>query len=210
MPPIETIIIRLALAFALGAIIGAEREYLSKSAGLRTLILISTGSCLFTLISIAISTQSSDRIASNIVTGIGFLGAGVIFQTGNKVNGLTTAATIWSVAALGMSVGAGYYMAAGIACALIILTLIVLNYFESWIDQFNETHNYRIVCDYSPESLSHFEKLFYENHLSFHKDKQTRSGKKFTGTWTVSGKKKNHDQFIQQILKDESVDEFDF
>ena len=210
MPPIETIIIRLALAFALGAIIGTEREYLSKSAGLRTLILISTGSCLFTLISIAISEQSSDRIASNIVTGIGFLGAGVIFQAGNKVNGLTTAATIWSVAALGMSVGAGYYAAAGIACAGIIITLVLLNYLESWIDHFNETHSYRIVCTYSPESLSHFEKLFRQNHLRSQKDKQTRSGKKFTGTWTVSGTKKNHDQFVQQILKDESVDEFDF
>jgi putative Mg2+ transporter-C (MgtC) family protein len=210
MPPLDVIIIRIALAFALGAIIGAEREYLSKSAGLRTLILISTGSCLFTLISIAISDLSSDRIASNIVTGIGFLGAGVIFQTGNRVNGLTTAATIWSVAALGMSVGAGYYAAAGIACGLIIFTLVLLNYFEDWIDHFNETHTYRIVCDYSPELLARFENLFYQNHLQFHKDKQTRSGKKYTGTWTVSGKKRNHDQFIQQILKDESVDEFDF
>ncbi len=210
MPPIETIIIRLTLAFVLGAIIGTEREYLSKSAGLRTLILISTGSCLFTLISMAISVQSSDRIASTIVTGIGFLGAGVIFQTGNKVNGLTTAATIWSVAALGMAVGAGYYAAGGIACAGIIITLVVLNYIEGWIDQFNETHHYRIVCNYSPESLSHFEKLFQDNHLNFHKNKQSRSGKKFTGTWTVSGKKRNHDQFINQILKDESVDEFDF
>lgn len=210
MPPIETIFIRIALAFALGAIIGAEREYLSKSAGLRTLILISTGSCLFTLISIAINPLSSDRIASNIVTGIGFLGAGVIFQTGNKVNGLTTAATIWSVAAVGMGVGAGYYGAAGIACGGIILTLVVLNYIEGWIDHFNETHHYRIVCDYTPESLSYFEKLFRQNHLHFSKNKQSRSGKKFTGTWTVSGKKKNHDQFIQRILKDEAVDEFDF
>src|SRR5690349_13848227 len=115
----ETEILRLLLAAVIGGVIGAEREYRSKSAGFRTLMLICMGSCLFTILSIAIGKDSSDRIASNIVTGIGFIGAGVIFQTGNNVNGITTAASVWVTAALGMTAGAGYYLAAILGCLLV-------------------------------------------------------------------------------------------
>lgn len=86
---------RLALSLIIGAVIGAEREYRSKSAGLRTMVLVCVGSCLFTILSIRIGANTStDRIASNIITGIGFLGAGVIFKETNRVTGITTATTI--------------------------------------------------------------------------------------------------------------------
>ncbi|HEX7844380.1 MAG TPA: MgtC/SapB family protein, partial [Chitinophagaceae bacterium] len=89
------IILRFLLAALWGGVVGAEREYRSKSAGFRTMIMISVGSCFFTMMSAFIGAGNNpDRIASNIVTGIGFLGAGVIFRGDNRVNGITTAATI--------------------------------------------------------------------------------------------------------------------
>src|SRR5262249_33409635 len=104
------ILIRFVLAAIWGGLVGAEREYRSKAAGFRTMIMISMGSCLFTMLSILIGGSTPDRIASNIVTGIGFLGAGVIFRGETKVNGSTTAASIWAVAAVGMGIGGGYYV----------------------------------------------------------------------------------------------------
>src|SRR5688572_1921 len=115
------IILKLILAIAIGGIIGAEREYRNKSAGFRTMMLISMGSALFTIISMDIdNTNSPDRIASNIVTGIGFVGAGVIFKGDTGINGITTAATIWVTAALGMGVGAGYEWTAIAGCILLL------------------------------------------------------------------------------------------
>jgi putative Mg2+ transporter-C (MgtC) family protein len=101
--------LRLLLAVALGGIIGYQRERSGKEAGLRTHILISTGAALFTIVSIyGFPGSDPSRIAAGIVTGIGFIGAGVILhRTGGEVIGLTTAATIWSVAAIGLAAGAG-------------------------------------------------------------------------------------------------------
>src|SRR5258705_7452785 len=104
-------VIKIFLALVIGSIIGAEREFRNKSAGFRTIILITLGSTLFTILSYRIGMHSApERIASNIVVGIGFLGAGVIFKTENRVSGLTTASAIWLAAALGMCVGSGYYI----------------------------------------------------------------------------------------------------
>ena len=119
--------IQLIMSFFIGAIIGAEREYRTKTAGLRTMIMICLGSTLFTELSITLGVNSPDRIASNIVTGIGFLGAGVIFKDGLSISGITTATTIWITAALGMAVGAGeYYIALGGT----VVVLIVLSVFD--------------------------------------------------------------------------------
>jgi putative Mg2+ transporter-C (MgtC) family protein len=122
------LIARLTLAALLGGLIGGEREYSGHDAGLRTNILVAMGACLFTILSIVAfpdSTGMSDpaRLAAQVVSGIGFLGAGVVFRDGDKVRGITTAATIWLVAAIGMTVGAGLY---GLAVAATLLTLAVL------------------------------------------------------------------------------------
>jgi len=127
-------VICIAAAGLCGAIVGLERERREKPAGLRTLILISVGSTIFTMASLLISdeTQWSDRsrIAAQVVTGIGFLGAGAIIHERRAVVGLTTAATIWSVAAVGVVVGAGF-VAAGIVLALLIfLILTVIRHME--------------------------------------------------------------------------------
>src|SRR6266850_387749 len=105
------VFLRLALAAGLGGAIGLEREYRRKPAGIRTNMLIGLGSALFAILSIELGTAagSPDRIAAQVVTGIGFLGAGAILRSGQNVHGLTTAATIWVNSAIGMATGLGLY-----------------------------------------------------------------------------------------------------
>ena len=120
---------RLLLATALGAAIGFERELRQKSAGLRTNILICVGSALFTLMSLAMADApgaDKTRIAAQIVTGIGFLGAGAIMRTGSGVQGLTTAATVWVNAAVGVAVGGGEFRLAITATGVTLVALLVL------------------------------------------------------------------------------------
>jgi putative Mg2+ transporter-C (MgtC) family protein len=112
---------RLVLAALLGAFVGIEREIRGYPAGVRTIALVALGSALFTEVSSL--TGEEDRIAAGIVTGIGFLGAGVIFREGYTVRGITTAATIWSAAAVGMAVGRELYLAAGLGSLLIFVLL---------------------------------------------------------------------------------------
>ena len=116
---------RLLLAAALGAAIGLEREYRRKPAGLRTNILIALGSALFTAVSMSMVAGGGtvDRIAAQVVTGVGFLGGGAILRSGKTVQGMTTAATIWVNAAIGMAAGAGQF---ALAMATTVVTLIVL------------------------------------------------------------------------------------
>jgi putative Mg2+ transporter-C (MgtC) family protein len=120
------IAIRLVLAAVFGAAVGYERRSADKPAGLRTLSLVAVGSALFTVISsFSFETADQSRVAAQIVTGVGFLGAGVILRSGVGVSGLTTAATIWATAAIGMAVGSGLYIASvgGTALMLAILYL---------------------------------------------------------------------------------------
>ena len=129
---------RLCLSALLGGILGVEREWRNKSAGLRTNILIAMGSTLFTMLSADLSRSSggdATRIAAQIVTGIGFLGAGAIMRTGFDVQGLTTAATIWVNAAVGVAVGAGEYRVAIVAVGVALCALVLLGPLERLIDR---------------------------------------------------------------------------
>jgi putative Mg2+ transporter-C (MgtC) family protein len=125
MNPDLEMVLRLVLATVLGGIIGFQREWTGKEAGLRTNMLICLGAALLTVLSIyAFPGSDPSRIAAGIATGIGFIGAGVILhRSGGSVIGLTSAATIWAVAAIGMAAGTGRYLIAGAAC---LLTLIIL------------------------------------------------------------------------------------
>ena len=137
MPDIE-IARRLILAALLGAVLGFEREVRQKSAGLRTNILIAVGAAVFTLMSIAMTQGVGDdrtRIAAQIVTGVGFLGAGAIMRTNSGVQGLTTAATVWVNAAVGVAAGGGEYHLAVIGTAVTMVTLLVLAPLEGFIDR---------------------------------------------------------------------------
>ncbi|MEL7562056.1 MULTISPECIES: MgtC/SapB family protein [Dehalogenimonas] len=123
-----TMLLRLVLAGTLGAVIGIQREKAGKAAGVRTLALIALGSSLFTILSIfAFETADPARLAANIVTGIGFLGAGTIILRREEgiVEGLTTAATIWVAAAIGVAAGAGLYFIAAAAGGLVLVVLLL-------------------------------------------------------------------------------------
>jgi putative Mg2+ transporter-C (MgtC) family protein len=128
---------RMFLAAALGAVIGLERELRQKEAGLRTNILITMGSALFTIMSIEITGADGDpgRIAAQIVTGIGFLGGGAILHTKGAIQGLTTAATIWMNAAIGVAAGAGRYKLAFVATAVTLGTLVALVPVDRWLSK---------------------------------------------------------------------------
>lgn len=116
-------LIRAGAALIIGALIGGEREYRSKAAGFRPVTLICLGSAVFTILSLRLGAPASpDRIASNVITGIGFIGAGMIFKDGISISGLTPATSIWATAALGMVAGAGEI---GLATVGLILVLIV-------------------------------------------------------------------------------------
>lgn len=129
-----SILLKLLLAFLLGGIVGYLREKEKKAAGLRTHILVCLGSALFTLVSVYTAQQfpgeSAGRIASSIVTGIGFIGAGTILQAGESVIGITTAASIWVTAAIGMAVAFGFYEGAFLTTLLIVVVLTLLGNFE--------------------------------------------------------------------------------
>ena len=125
---------RLLVASALGGVIGLEREWRHKDSGLRTNMLICMGAALFTVMSEVLagdSTPNKGQVAANIVQGIGFLGAGLILHTKNRVLGLTTAATVFVVAAIGMTCGAGMYVGAVIATILLLICLWAIGFMET-------------------------------------------------------------------------------
>lgn len=138
----DSYLLRLIVASILGGIVGLERDIHGRAAGLRTNLLVALGTALFMMISESVAgafggasattalRADPTRIAAQIVTGIGFLGAGAIIKNGFSIRGLTTAASMWAVAAIGMAAGAGYFELAGIATVAALLSLIVLNRFE--------------------------------------------------------------------------------
>ncbi len=134
--------ISIALAVALGAAVGLEREISSKAAGLRTNVLICLGAAVFTIVSrqFAAESDSITRIAAGIVTGMGFLGAGAIIQDRGGVHGLTTAATIWLVASIGMACGAGFYKLAAIVALIAVLVLMGLGQLERPLGRYVKKH----------------------------------------------------------------------
>ena len=157
--------VRILLAAFLGALIGIERETKKRAAGFRTHIIVSVGACLIMLIGIDGFGKISDnvgqdtaRLAAQVVSGIGFLGAGTILQTKNRVSGLTTAATLWLSAAIGLAVGIGFYEGAVIATVICLVTLVSLRGVSDFIND-RTRKSYIMLFDtnnYDEESLINF------------------------------------------------------
>ena len=208
----KVLVFKLALAVLIGGAIGIERELRSKSAGFRTLILICLGATLFTIFSQIIGANSSpDRIASNVVVGIGFLGAGVIFRSdNNRVNGITTAASIWLSAALGVGIGCGYYMASILGCILVVTILFAFSFFDRVLDKINQLRFYKITYTYADNQQHKYEDLMKKYGLTIKSRAQTKTGNIITGNWTVKGNEMNHHKFINHVLDDNEVAEFAF
>ncbi|QEM10536.1 MgtC/SapB family protein [Mucilaginibacter rubeus] len=205
------ILIRFLLALLWGGLVGAEREYHGKAAGFRTTIMISFGACFFTLMSMAIGApNNADRIASNVVTGIGFLGAGVIFRGENRVNGITTAATIWAVAAVGMGIGAGFYLAAGCASVMILFILAVLPFFQKKIDYYNQSKTFNIKCPVSANGIELCENMMRHHRLKFKLIKRVKDGEYIFLTWQLQGRSAKMDMFINSIIDTPAIEHFEY
>ena len=173
-----------------GAIIGVEREYKNKSAGFRTVILISLGATIFTLAS-RMGDLSDDRIAANIVTGIGFLGAGVIFQGRFTVQGLTTAAVIWSTAAIGMIVGFGEYI---FGLSLAVIMVIVLSVFQKIETMMADLYLSRTIhvtfIDSNVDRLKDFQDFLNSHHISVNRTGLEKDQNRIGATFEISGSRK--------------------
>lgn len=206
---IQNELLLIFISVVLGILIGAEREYRNKSAGLRTFILICFGSCLFTILSIKIGVDDPDRIAANIITGIGFLGAGVIFKGDNKIDGITTATTIWATASIGMAVGSGYVYLAFLGTVLILLILSILTRFEKLIDREHKIREYKIAVTHY-DDMPYCEELFRKHHLKYSISKQQYTQGNISTTWTITGKNINHEALMKSLMEDERIIAYEF
>jgi putative Mg2+ transporter-C (MgtC) family protein len=204
-----TEIIKILLAFLLGSLLGLEREYHNKSAGFRTHIMITIGATLFTILSYRIGGTTPDRIASNIITGIGFIGAGVIFKEGMKVGGITTAATIWIEAAIGMAVGYGaFYLAAGVTL-IVLITLMLLTKLESSFDRLRQVRQYKIIFIKSEYVNQKLEENLSSMKIQFIKSKETKMGEQVIVYYKITANHIKFDELNSYLMNNNAVSGFD-
>lgn len=196
------IALRLLISFGVGAAIGLEREYRSKAAGFRTMIMICLGSTIFTEISIHLGGENPDRIAASIVSGIGFLGAGVIFKDGLTVTGITTATTIWITAALGMAVGAGEYFISIVGSGVVLIVLTVLEKLQTYVERWHQTRLYRINIRGAENFSAELERLIRESNLHFKKRRDMKDENCFVMIYELFGEEGELEQF-NNLLKTE-------
>ena len=202
---------KLAVALLIGSLLGLEREYHNKPAGFRTIALICVGAAMFTLLSINLGglSNSSDRIASNIITGIGFIGAGVIFKIGNNVSGLTTAATIWIASALGMATGAGHFTLAWTGLAMVLLILTVFERIQERLHLFHQQRIYLLVAETYSVMLT-VEAEMSRQHLSFQRLKEKRSSEGQICQYEVTGHNPNLLLLDEFLRTNEAIKSFEY
>ncbi len=207
---LENDLTKLLLALLAGAIIGAEREYKSKSIGFRTIILITLGSCLFTILSANMGAGvDQTRIAANIVTGVGFLGAGAIFKEGSTIKGATTAATIWISAAIGMSIGTGQYQFALVAVFITLIVLWSFTWVQNIIDHKNSSKSYYIsISGHHYSKVEELEKLFRVCRVKAKINYYQKQEQGMTLTYSIRGSQEQHLQLVKQLFDSELIDTF--
>lgn len=199
---------KIGLSLVLGSVVGIEREYNEKPAGLKTNVLICLGSTLFTLISshALINETSRDfHIAAQIVTGIGFLGAGAIMREGDRVIGLTTAAVIWVVAAIGMSIGMGYYTIAGIATVGTLIVQMGFGQVDLLIDKLRQRHVFRIVSNPDERAVKTIESIFKAHKMRVLYSKITKKDKFYHSEWVAAGFGEQEEAAAHDLLRSDHV-----
>ena len=201
-------IIKIFAAMVAGSIIGAEREYKSKNAGFRTITLITIGATLFTILSKEIAGGMDFHVVGNIVVGVGFLGAGAIFKDGSNVSGLTTAATIWISAAIGMAIGAGAYTLAFITLIAILIILLGFSQIQAIIDSRNAEKYYKISVKNQQDSSLLIKKFIKDCQLKSRQVNLSKVEDKLKYTFKVSGDIHKHEQF--EALLSSSVEILSF
>jgi putative Mg2+ transporter-C (MgtC) family protein len=210
---------RLVLAAILGGVVGLEREVSGKPAGLRTNLLICVGASLLMELSIGVAAFANAanlaegvpfradpaRIAAQIVSGIGFLGAGTILQARGSVVGLTTAATIWVVAAIGMAVGAQAYWEATGATLLVVLALVGLGRLEGFVQNRWGTHRYVVVTEPDAGALEQVETLFRTDGLRVATSSIDKAGDHFEAVFVVTGPSALRERAIRRLVARDEV-----
>lgn len=196
-------VVRLVGAIVLGGAIGLERELHDKPAGFRTIVLICLGACVFSIISQIVGGPDYDttRIAAQIVTGIGFLGAGAIMRDRVSVFGLTTAATIWAVAAIGMAAGFGEFALATIGTVAILIALFAFNVIEHWISAWRDVQEYRFITANTDDSMPRVKSMFADANLRIKKRSCYEDDDSLVFHVRAMGAKVNHDRLRTQLAR---------
>lgn len=202
---------RLLLAAALGGVVGLEREWSGKPAGFRTNLLICVGAALLTELSMSVARAADPgmaadpaRIAAQIVSGIGFLGAGTIIQSRGSVMGLTTAATLWVVAAIGMAVGTHAYIEAIGTTLLVVAALLLLGRLEPYLSQHAE-HTVRVTMNRDDDVRDRVETSIGLN-LDFTVVEMERRADRLVVAYQVKGRRRHWDQLVSRLLSLEGVE----
>lgn len=196
--------LKIIIALALGSLIGLEREVSDKAAGLRTNILICVGAAIFTILSQKFSNDAA-RISAQIVSGIGFLGAGAIMREGEHVTGLTTAATIWIVAAIGMGVGYGFWGLAAWATVLVLFVQLVFTQLDVWIDNWRMRHTFRITSKLDDKSLHDISAIFRESRVHVLRRKLMKRNNLYYSEWYTKGGRSSQEKVLSRLLESKEV-----
>ena len=200
MEILEIDLITMLISVLCGSLIGIEREYQNKSAGLRTIVLICLGSTIFTMISQRIG-GSDDRVAANIITGIGFIGAGVIFKENFNVKGLTTAAVIWISAAIGMVIGIQEYKLGFILSFIVLVVLGGFAKLEFLIDFLNHKRTYRITfIDDNLENISALIEMVKKEKLNASVRHLSKANNRLLVNFEIRGNKKYFQTLTEKLI----------
>lgn len=193
----------LSVAIVLGAAVGLERELRGKAAGLRTNVLICVGSTLFTWLSIEVAGPYGDpgRIAAQIVTGVGFIGAGTILHSRGHISGLTSAATIWLVAAIGVAVGAGAILEAAGATLLVLLVLGLLRPLEKYLTSYGGVVRVSVEVEPRPEAVTDIERIVRETGLEVSELRSEQRGERMVVHVAMRGPTRLHDEAKLKLLR---------
>jgi putative Mg2+ transporter-C (MgtC) family protein len=200
---------RLLMACAMGGVIGMEREWRHKASGLRTNMLICMGAALFTMLSAVVAGDNSSnkgQIASNIVQGIGFLGAGLILHTRNRVLGLTSAATVWVVAAVGMACGAGLYVVAAIATLIVYFALRFIGILESRSKWKRYPMVYEVRGGDEKTMFADILSVLDREHLRLNIVERDKVGALERVTFTISASSARHKELLAKLIASDATD----
>ncbi len=200
-------IIKVIIALIAGACLGFEREFHDKPAGFRTLALICIGSTIFTIISEKYFHQ--DRVASNIVTGIGFLGAGVMLKEGLTVKGITTASTIWVTAAIGMTIGVGAYVLAAVELFLVLSTLVILNKFERALQAIIQKRSYEIIFKPDSHSIDNLEAQLKTLGVTFSRSQLKKNSNRIVVIYRITAGRKVHVLISHLLADNDAIEAFE-
>ncbi len=204
-------LVKILISVLIGGVIGFERELHSKAAGLRTITLITVGSAMFTILSSKFTDTATSRVASNILTGVGFLGAGTILFSEGKVRGLTTASSIWTAAALGMAVGLGQYLLSLATTVLVVVVLDLFARFDRWLDmKGRESRTYEIIYTDRPGKDEELETVFKSYRMIVRTHRPMRQNGMRRDIWEIDGRAGDHHTLAEKLLTDQEIKELKY